>query len=119
MLTLSRTKCLDRDGPPSLAVAGRIALACAVAVLFASCKDEARTMLEPGAPPAPSPTPRPIRAAEPKMAVHVPPRAGEFAPGIAYTNYRFAEIPWSIQVVRVDRSHRDLELHSAVAQGVI
>ena len=36
-------------------------------------------------------------------------------PGITYTNYRKPDIPWSIHVVRIERSRPDLELHTAHA----
>ncbi len=42
---------------------------------------------------------------------------GLTGPGILYTNYLMPEIPWSIHVVRVDRSHRELELDSIHAGG--
>jgi hypothetical protein len=41
----------------------------------------------------------------------------ESTPGIAYTNYRVASVPWSIHVVRVARSHPELTLHSVHASA--
>ncbi len=46
-------------------------------------------------------------------------KSDEFAAGMAYTNYRFAEVPWSVQVVRIDRANPRLEMHSAHAQGSV
>ena len=53
------------------------------------------------------------------LAPEPAPRPDEFAPGIAYTNYRFAEVPWSVQVARMDRSNPHLEIHSAHARGSV
>jgi hypothetical protein len=38
----------------------------------------------------------------------------DLAPGnsLSYTNSRVREVPWSIHVVRIDRSDRDIEIHS-------
>jgi hypothetical protein len=44
-------------------------------------------------------------------------RFREFAPGIAHTNYRLAEVPWSVQVVSVDRGDPSLEVLSVHARG--
>ena len=42
----------------------------------------------------------------------------DFAPGLAYTNYRVASSPtWSIHVLRVDRSHAEFSLQSVHASG--
>lgn len=41
----------------------------------------------------------------------------ESTAGIAYTNHRVASVPWSIHVVRVDRSRSDLSIHSVHATG--
>lgn len=41
----------------------------------------------------------------------------ELAPGIGYTNVVTATVPWSIHVVRVDRNHASLGLHSRHAHG--
>src|SRR5215469_3804124 len=38
-------------------------------------------------------------------------------PGLRYTNYLEPKIPWSIHVVKVDRSNRSLEIHSMHAGG--
>src|SRR4051794_32640325 len=51
---------------------------------------------------------------EVKVATPAPP---EFTAGISYTNYIVPEVPWSIHVVRVNRSSNDLELHSTHARG--
>ena len=37
--------------------------------------------------------------------------------GLTYTNYQVASVPWSIHVVRVDRSNPLLEIHSVHARG--
>lgn len=58
-------------------------------------------------------------AQRPALAPEPAPRPDEFASGIAYTNYRFAEVPWSVQVVRIDRANLRLEMHSAHAQGSV
>jgi hypothetical protein len=44
-------------------------------------------------------------------------RMREFAPGIAFTNYRVADVPWSIHVVRMERSDPTLQIWSTHAQG--
>src|ERR1051326_7380438 len=36
----------------------------------------------------------------------------EFAPGVAYTNYHVASVPWSIHVARISRAQGDLEWHA-------
>src|SRR6185295_736598 len=41
------------------------------------------------------------------------PEAGS---GLVYTNYRVADVPWSIHVVRIDRSMGEFELHSTHAK---
>ena len=43
----------------------------------------------------------------------------EFAAGIGYTNFRVAKEPWSVQVVRVDRSRPELQLRSTHARGQV
>jgi hypothetical protein len=47
------------------------------------------------------------------------PAVPEFARGISYTNHRVAGVPWSINIVRVDRSRPELELHSTHARGTV
>jgi len=42
--------------------------------------------------------------------------AGELS-GLAYTNSRVADVPWSIHVVQLDRSDRDYEIQSFHTQG--
>ena len=42
----------------------------------------------------------------------------EFTPGAAYVNDVRQEIPWSIHVIRLDRSHKEFELRSAHALGL-
>lgn len=41
----------------------------------------------------------------------------EFASGLCYTNLRVREVPWSIHVVRMDRTNPELELKSIHARG--
>ncbi len=45
----------------------------------------------------------------------------EFAPGASYTNFSFSSLflsgPWSVHVVRLDRSAHDIEVHSLHAHG--
>jgi Phosphodiester glycosidase len=38
-------------------------------------------------------------------------------PGLTYTNYRMAEVPWSIHVIRVERTNLQFEVHSAHSGG--
>jgi exopolysaccharide biosynthesis protein len=42
---------------------------------------------------------------------------GDFASGIAYTNYRRVEVPWSVHIVRANRSDASLGVLSAHAPG--
>ena len=44
-------------------------------------------------------------------------QASEFAPGLAYTNYRFADAPWSIHVVRMSRADSTLSIRTPHARG--
>ncbi|PYJ85628.1 MAG: hypothetical protein DME22_08445 [Verrucomicrobia bacterium] len=37
--------------------------------------------------------------------------------GLSYTNYRVADVPWSIHVIRVERSNSQLQIHSTHAGG--
>src|SRR6266581_5039661 len=37
--------------------------------------------------------------------------------GLSYTNYRVADVPWSIHVVRMERSDSHFEIHSTHAGG--
>jgi len=39
--------------------------------------------------------------------------------GFTYQNDRDTEVPWSIHVVKVDRSNTDLELHTTLAKGTV
>ncbi len=48
---------------------------------------------------------------EPSVAIDT------FQPGLTYTNYRSARVPWSIHVLRIDRSQADLGFYSAHAKG--
>jgi hypothetical protein len=41
----------------------------------------------------------------------------QFAPGVAYYNFRVVDVPWSIHVVRMDRSDPSLEVFSTHASG--
>ena len=43
--------------------------------------------------------------------------AGVPGPGITYTNYRVADVPWSVHVVRVERTNSQFEVHSTHAGG--
>lgn len=99
--------------------AGGLLLAGAFALSLASCSGERKSTAERSPPPPVRPATPPAVAAVSDRGSRQSSRAGEFAAGIAYTNYRYADIPWSLQVVRLDRAHRELELHSAVAGGVI
>lgn len=45
------------------------------------------------------------------------PMPAEFAHGLSYTNLRVREVPWSIHVVRMDRTNLDLEVRSVHARG--
>lgn len=45
------------------------------------------------------------------------PMPAEFAPGVCYTNLRVREVPWSINVVRMDRTNPQLEVRSIHARG--
>jgi hypothetical protein len=47
----------------------------------------------------------------------VPANAGPW-PGLNYTNYRVASVPWSIHVVQVDRTRAQYAIHSVHAQGM-
>ncbi len=80
----------------SLQNAARIALFALGALLAISCKAEIKE--------APAP-----RADEQQP--------GEFAPGIAYTNYRYADVPWSIHVVRMNRADPSLAIRTPHAGG--
>src|SRR5437868_3368172 len=40
-------------------------------------------------------------------------------PGLSYTNERVARVPWSIHVLKIDRSRRDLTFFSAHARGKV
>ena len=80
----------------SLKTAARIALCALWAVLAISCKAEKKETTAP-------------RADEQQP--------GEFAPGIAYTNYRYADVPWSIHVVRMNRADPSLGIRTPHAAG--
>jgi Phosphodiester glycosidase len=45
------------------------------------------------------------------------PRAGVSDSGLTYTNYRVADVPWSIHVVRLERSNSHFEIRSIHAGG--
>ena len=58
----------------------------------------------------------------PLLWAAVPGIAGEefssvAGPGLTYTNYRVAEVPWSIHVIRVERRNLQFEVHSAHSGG--
>lgn len=80
----------------SLKTTARIALCTLWTVLAISCKAEKKE------------TPAP-RADEQQP--------GEFAPGIAYTNYRYADVPWSIHVARMNRANPSLGIRTPHAGG--
>jgi hypothetical protein len=46
-------------------------------------------------------------------------RAGRSEPGVRHFNDRIDSAPWSIHVVEVDRSRKDLDFHAAVAAGKV
>lgn len=46
-------------------------------------------------------------------------RPGRIDLGFSYHNDRETDVPWSIHVLKVDRSNPDLEFHTTVAQGTI
>lgn len=55
------------------------------------------------------------------LAVYCGTRANAAAPpelgsGIVYTNYVFPQVPWSVHVVKMNRSDHDLEFHSTHAR---
>lgn len=73
-------------------------------------------------PPAPRQATAPILAALLLAALSACrtaplPGAPEFADGVAYAHQRVASVPWSIHVVRADRTAPGLELFSVHAQG--
>ena len=78
-----------------LQTAARIALCAVWAVLVSSCKAEKKE------------TPEQLAAPQPD----------EFTPGIAYTNYRYADVPWSIHVVRMNRANPSLAIRTPHAAG--
>jgi large repetitive protein len=54
--------------------------------------------------------PASLAAQERALALPLP------VPGLVYTNYRVTSVPWSIHVVRVDRTNAAFELHSVHAE---
>jgi hypothetical protein len=40
-------------------------------------------------------------------------------PGLSYTNHKVANVPWSIHVLKIDRSHKDLGFYSAHARDKV
>ena len=46
-------------------------------------------------------------------------RASKSESGVSYTNDRVATVPWSIHVVKIDRSRQDLTFFAAHAQGKV
>lgn len=54
-----------------------------------------------------------LDAASPKI------RGERSEPGISYWNERFPEVPWSVHIVKVDRSRKDLGFFSAHARNKI
>ena len=102
------------SAPRRLHLTIRWILAGLVAMASVSCKEKPTSRAATAEQPNSEPT-----AQAPAGAPEAAPRADEFAPGIAYTNYRVADVPWSVQVVRVDRSNPRLEMHSAHALGTV
>lgn len=48
-------------------------------------------------------------------SLQAPREIPEIAPGVCYTNHRVSIKPWSVHIVRMDRTHPDLELRSVHA----
>ena len=48
-----------------------------------------------------------------------PGRAARSEAGVSYRNERIASVPWSIHVVKVDRSRKDLTFHVPLARGKV
>ena len=46
-------------------------------------------------------------------------REAKTEPGLTYTNQKVASVPWSIHVLKIDRSRKDLTFFAAHAQGKI
>ncbi|HXG48749.1 MAG TPA: hypothetical protein VNO52_14080, partial [Methylomirabilota bacterium] len=46
-------------------------------------------------------------------------RITDSIPGITYTNERRRDVPWSIHVIKIDRSRTDLEVHSMLARETV
>jgi hypothetical protein len=80
----------------SLQTVARFALCALWALVAVSCKGEKKE------------TPAPRADGQ---------ESGEFAPGIAYTNYRYADVPWSIYVVRMNRADPSLGIRAPHAAG--
>jgi hypothetical protein len=57
-----------------------------------------------------------VRAAEARVATFA---ESQSEPGITYTNVKIASAPWSIHVVKIDRSRKDLTFFSAHARGKV
>jgi hypothetical protein len=43
----------------------------------------------------------------------------EVVPGLSYSQQRIGDIPWSIHVVKIDRSHKEFELRATKAKGIV
>jgi hypothetical protein len=43
----------------------------------------------------------------------------EVVPGLIYSQQRIGDIPWSIHIVKIDRSHREFELQATKAKGIV
>ena len=65
-------------------------------------------------------TPRPRTESAPVPAV-VPtiPRAIQSEPGVTHRNDRVASAPWSIHIVKVDRTRQDLAFYAPLATGTV
>ncbi len=86
---------------------GSVAVTCLTGLLSAglTCPVAAQLRAVPGAPMVRS-SPRPGQDL-----------SGEFAPGLFFSNIVLRQVPWSVHVLRVDRTNRNLELHTTHAQG--
>ena len=60
-----------------------------------------------------------LAAAIPARAVDSDTQAAKAEPGVAYSNDRVARVPWSIHVVKIDRSRKDLTFFSAHAKDKV
>jgi hypothetical protein len=47
------------------------------------------------------------------------PRAGRTEPGVRHWNDRIENVPWSVHIVEIDRSRKDLDFHASIATGKV